>query len=438
MRSIIKINNFFKPKLNFGINIHKPIISFNHFKFSTSNKTVDVEFLQKVKAGEKLSVAEYKSLITNIRTNPDLIKDSKIEQTFTNQLSTNIKEINSKELNEVMTVFMQSDNLPSNNIISMIQKRQTELTENDVNSQSSEREEREDRSDRYERQERRTPRGRDESESRQNQIYVSNLPWSARDEDLVEAFSKFGEVTSANVVSDRETGRSRGFGFVSFASEQHRDAALEQNHSILGRSVFARIATDKKPTKDGEGEQRFNRENRERRDRDSPRSYSERGNRFDGEISERSERSERYSDPNGRSPTFDENKTVFVGGLDFGLTEDKIRSEFSQCGNIAKFRLPKNIDGNIKGMCFIEFESESAVDQAIRKTGVSLNGRNIRVNKYTTSPPTRSRDGEGRGDRRPTRDFGGEGRSDFRRRPNSEGGRGNYSRRNMRNEDESD
>ncbi len=68
-----------------------------------------------------------------------------------------------------------------------------------------------------------------------------------------------------------------------------------------------------------------------------------------------------------RSPVFDENKTVFVGNLDFGVTEEKVRNEFSQCGNIAKLRLPKTLEGNVKGMCFIEFESENAVDQALKK-----------------------------------------------------------------------
>jgi RNA recognition motif-containing protein len=45
-------------------------------------------------------------------------------------------------------------------------------------------------------------------------IYVGNLPFSTTDEDLEELFAKYGKVSSAKVVSDRETGRSRGFGFV--------------------------------------------------------------------------------------------------------------------------------------------------------------------------------------------------------------------------------
>ena len=45
-------------------------------------------------------------------------------------------------------------------------------------------------------------------------IYVGNLPWSANDEELRELFAAFGSVSSARVITDRETGRSRGFGFV--------------------------------------------------------------------------------------------------------------------------------------------------------------------------------------------------------------------------------
>lgn len=57
-------------------------------------------------------------------------------------------------------------------------------------------------------------------------LYVGNLPFSATSDSLREAFSKFGTVTSASVVTDRETGRSRGFGFVEM--ETGGDAAIEE------------------------------------------------------------------------------------------------------------------------------------------------------------------------------------------------------------------
>ena len=58
-------------------------------------------------------------------------------------------------------------------------------------------------------------------------IFVGGLPWALDSEDLREAFQEFGQVTEANVVYDRETGRSRGFGFVSFAEPEQAQKALE-------------------------------------------------------------------------------------------------------------------------------------------------------------------------------------------------------------------
>jgi RNA recognition motif-containing protein len=58
-------------------------------------------------------------------------------------------------------------------------------------------------------------------------IYVGNLPWSVTDEDLREMFASIGEVHSASVIMDRETGRSRGFGFVEM-SENDADEAISR------------------------------------------------------------------------------------------------------------------------------------------------------------------------------------------------------------------
>lgn len=58
-------------------------------------------------------------------------------------------------------------------------------------------------------------------------IYVGNLPWSFDDEKLGELFGEHGEVTSAKVIADRMSGRSRGFGFVEMASEEEAATAIE-------------------------------------------------------------------------------------------------------------------------------------------------------------------------------------------------------------------
>jgi RNA recognition motif-containing protein len=56
--------------------------------------------------------------------------------------------------------------------------------------------------------------------------YVGNLPWQAEESGLAQLFSKHGEVLNATVVYDRETGRSRGFGFVTMASKEDLDSAI--------------------------------------------------------------------------------------------------------------------------------------------------------------------------------------------------------------------
>ncbi|MBD3222993.1 RNA-binding protein [bacterium] len=58
-------------------------------------------------------------------------------------------------------------------------------------------------------------------------IYVGNLPWSANDDDLRELFQSFGEVEGARVILDRETGRSRGFGFVQMPNGEEANQAIQ-------------------------------------------------------------------------------------------------------------------------------------------------------------------------------------------------------------------
>ena len=59
-----------------------------------------------------------------------------------------------------------------------------------------------------------------------NRLYVGNLAYSMRDESLIQQFSQFGSVTSAKVMMERETGRSKGFGFVEMGSDAEAQAAI--------------------------------------------------------------------------------------------------------------------------------------------------------------------------------------------------------------------
>lgn len=78
-------------------------------------------------------------------------------------------------------------------------------------------------------------------------IYVGNLSFRATDEDLRAAFEPYGEVVSARVINDRETGRSRGFGFVEMLNnDQANDAIAHVNGTeIVGRAVRCNEAQDR-------------------------------------------------------------------------------------------------------------------------------------------------------------------------------------------------
>ncbi|NDC64168.1 MAG: RNA-binding protein [Planctomycetia bacterium] len=86
-------------------------------------------------------------------------------------------------------------------------------------------------------------------------IYVGNLPWSTTSSDLEALFSPHGAVRSAEVISDRETGRSRGFGFVEMETNEGLQAAIAalNGHEINGRPLTVNEARERTPRSGGGG-----------------------------------------------------------------------------------------------------------------------------------------------------------------------------------------
>ena len=82
-----------------------------------------------------------------------------------------------------------------------------------------------------------------------NKLYVGNLPYSVRDSDLSQAFGQFGAVTSAKVMMERDTGRSKGFGFVEMGSDAEAQAAIEgmNGQPLGGRNVVVNEARPMEP-----------------------------------------------------------------------------------------------------------------------------------------------------------------------------------------------
>jgi cold-inducible RNA-binding protein len=96
---------------------------------------------------------------------------------------------------------------------------------------------------------------------REMKLYVGNLSFNTSNQDLVELFKEAGPVTSANVIEDRETGRSRGFGFVEMENDADGQNAIEQfnGRDVDGRSLKVNEA---KPQGDGGGRGGFRGGNR--------------------------------------------------------------------------------------------------------------------------------------------------------------------------------
>ena len=82
-----------------------------------------------------------------------------------------------------------------------------------------------------------------------NKLYVGNLPYSVRDNDLQQAFGQFGSVTSAKVMMERDTGRSKGFGFVEMGSDAEAQAAINgmNGQPLSGRSLVVNEARPMEP-----------------------------------------------------------------------------------------------------------------------------------------------------------------------------------------------
>lgn len=83
-------------------------------------------------------------------------------------------------------------------------------------------------------------------------LFIGGLAWAATDEDLQKAFAPFGEVVSASVVKYPDTGRSKGFGFVEFATVEEATKAKEEmdGKELAGRAIKADFARPPRPRED--------------------------------------------------------------------------------------------------------------------------------------------------------------------------------------------
>jgi cold-inducible RNA-binding protein len=97
-----------------------------------------------------------------------------------------------------------------------------------------------------------------------SKVFVGGLPWSINNDALKETFAGFGEVTEAKVILDRATGRSRGFGFVTFAMPEEAQKALElDGQQLQGRTIRVDLARESRENGRGPRPPRDDRDDQE-------------------------------------------------------------------------------------------------------------------------------------------------------------------------------
>ncbi|XP_073055957.1 heterogeneous nuclear ribonucleoprotein 1-like [Primulina eburnea] len=187
-------------------------------------------------------------------------------------------------------------------------------------------------------------------------LFVGGISWETTEERLTDYFQTFGEVVQAVILKDRVTGRSRGFGFIVFASASVAERVLKGRHIIDGRTVEAKRAVPR------DDHQTFARNN---------------GGAVQG------------------SPSPARTRKIFVGGLASTITESEFKRYFDQFGTTTDAVVMYDHNtGRPRGFGFITYDSEEAVDKVLANTFHELNGKMVEVKravpKELSPGPTRS------------------------------------------------
>lgn len=207
-------------------------------------------------------------------------------------------------------------------------------------------------------------------------LFIGRLSWNIDDDWLKREFEKYPGVISARVISDRQTGRSKGYGYVDFESKEVADKALEemQGAEIDGRPINVDISTAKPKTQDRS---------------------NDRAKKFGDSKSEPSD-------------------TLFIGNLSFDSDRDSVTEFFAEHGPIMGVRLPTHPETEqLKGFGYVQFESVEAAQNALDKlNGEYLNNRAVRLD-FSTPKPQNNNGGRGNfGGRGGRGGFGGRGGRD--------------------------
>uniref|UniRef100_A0A1J3DER0 29 kDa ribonucleoprotein, chloroplastic n=2 Tax=Noccaea caerulescens TaxID=107243 RepID=A0A1J3DER0_NOCCA len=236
-----------------------------------------------------------------------------------------------------------------------------------------------------------SPPERNSSFSNDLKLFVGNLSFNVDSAQLAQLFESAGNVEMVEVIYDKVTGRSRGFGFVTMSTAAEVEAAAQQfnGYEFEGRPL--RVNAGPPPPK---REESFSRGPRSGGYGSERSSYgSERSGGYGSQRSERSGGygSERSSYGSGSGSGSGSSDRIYVGNLSWGVDDSALESLFSEQGKVVEARVIYDRDtGRSKGFGFVTLGSAQEVQKAINSlNGADLDGRQIRVSEAEARPPRR-------------------------------------------------
>ncbi|CAL0321400.1 unnamed protein product [Lupinus luteus] len=209
------------------------------------------------------------------------------------------------------------------------------------------------------------PRYKNNNNNNEFKLFVGNLPFGVDSAQLAEIFESAGEVERVEVIYDKLTGRSRGFGFVNMSSAEDVEAAVQKlnGYEVDGRQL--RVNAGPPPPRDENS--RFG------------------SSRFDGNS-----RFGRGPPREGGSAA-DNGNRVHVGNLAWGVDEGALEELFGEQGKVLEAKVIYDREtGRSRGFGFVTYGSSEEVNKAVQSLdGADLNGRAIRVSLADAKPPRR-------------------------------------------------
>jgi len=180
-----------------------------------------------------------------------------------------------------------------------------------------------------------TAKGKGKGKNKELEVFIGGLPFSTTEDVLRKDFEECGEIVNFRMPYNDE-GNSRGIAFCEYATKEGVEKALKFNETEYGgRYLSVRMSGDDKGKGKGKGKDGKGKGNKE--------------------------------------------LEVFIGGLPFSTTEEALKKDFADCGEMVNFRLPLNDEGKPRGIAFIEFKDKESCEKALKFHETDYGGRSISV-----------------------------------------------------------